>query len=98
LGFAAAIMPILSKSVGGNKPQYPVTKSTRLRHGANARQRRAATDLTGNALTPFEEGHPLGPQAFRRGLDVPCGHDADRAEWRATWNKAANMYAFEIAL
>jgi hypothetical protein len=33
LGFSATIMPILSKSVGGDKPQYPVTKSTRFRQG-----------------------------------------------------------------
>jgi hypothetical protein len=27
-------MPILSKNVGGDKPQYPVAKSTHFRHSA----------------------------------------------------------------
>ena len=35
---SAATMPILSKSVGGDEPQYPVTKSTGFRHGASNRQ------------------------------------------------------------
>jgi hypothetical protein len=30
---SAAIVPILRKSVGGDKPQYPVRKSTRFRGG-----------------------------------------------------------------
>ncbi|MBY0322035.1 MAG: hypothetical protein K2X72_25135 [Reyranella sp.] len=35
VGLSAAIMPILSKNIGGDKPQYPVAKSTRCGHGTS---------------------------------------------------------------
>ncbi len=34
MGLSAAIMPILSKNIGGDRPQYPVAKSIHFRHSA----------------------------------------------------------------
>jgi hypothetical protein len=70
LGFAAAIVPILSKSVGGDEPQFPVTKSTRFKA--------APLQLTLHALATCPlayANHQDGDRQAAERPEVPAGVD-----------------------